>query len=122
MNQILTQEKSIYLQISEMIENDILRNIILEEERAPSINELVKLYTINPATATKGINILVEQGILYKKRGIGMFVTEGAKEKIMERRKEEFFDNFIKKLLSEAVRLGITQDELLAMIKKNNLK
>jgi len=119
MNEMLTQEKSIYLQISEMIENDILRNIILEEERAPSINELVRLYTINPATATKGINILVEQGILYKKRGIGMFVTKGAKEKIMEKRKEEFYDNYIKKLLVEAARLGIGQDELLTMIQKN---
>jgi len=119
MNEMLTQEKSIYLQISEMIENDILRNIILEEERAPSINELVKLYTINPETATKGINILVEEGILFKKRGIGMFVMKGAKKKIMEKRKEEFYDNYIKKLLVEAARLGIGQDELLTMIQKN---
>ena len=65
MNEILTQEKSIYLQISEMIENDILRGILLEEERVPSTNELAKLYAINPATAAKGVNILVEQGILY---------------------------------------------------------
>ena len=78
MNETLTQEKSIYLQISEMIENDILRGILLEEERVPSTNELSKLYAINPATAAKGINILVDAGILYKKRGIGMFVSEGA--------------------------------------------
>ena len=90
MNEILTQEKSIYLQISEMIENDILRDIILEEERVPSTNELAKLYTINPATAAKGVNILVENGTLYKKRGIGMFVSSGAKEAIRNRRKEEF--------------------------------
>ncbi len=70
MNEILTQEKSIYLQISEMLENDILRDILLEEERVPSTNELAKLYAINPATAAKGINILVEQEILYKKRGL----------------------------------------------------
>ncbi len=118
MNQILNQEKSIYLQISEMIENDILRDIILEEERAPSINELVKMHTINPATATKGINILVDEGILYKKRGIGMFVSLGAKEKIKERRKEEFYDRYIKNLVIEAQRLEITQDELMNMIKK----
>ena len=96
MNEILTQEKSIYLQISEMIENDILRDIILEEEKVPSTNELARLYTINPATAAKGINILVDNGILYKKRGIGMFVTSGAKEAIRMRRKEEFFDNYVK--------------------------
>lgn len=116
MNEILTQEKSIYLQISEMIENDILRDIIQEDERVPSTNELANYYTINPATAAKGINILVESGILYKKRGIGMFVSTGAKEKIMGRRKEEFYDNYIKKLIAEADSLGITKEELIAMI------
>ena len=86
MNEILTQEKSIYIQISEMIENDILRDILCEEERVPSTNELAKLYAINPATAAKGINILVEAGIVYKKRGIGMFVAKGAKEVIQKKR------------------------------------
>ena len=86
MNEILTQEKSIYLQIAEMIETDILRDILLEEERVPSTNELAKLYAINPATAAKGVNILVDEGILYKKRGIGMFVAEGAKENILNRK------------------------------------
>lgn len=118
MNEILTQEKSIYLQISEMIKNDILRDIILEEERVPSTNEFAKLFAINPATAAKGVNILVEEGILYKKRGIGMFVATGAKEKIMNHRKEAFYDNFIKALLNEAKNLGITKDELIAMISK----
>ena len=116
MNEILTQEKSIYIQIKEMIENDILRNILLEEERVPSTNELAKLYAINPATAAKGVNLLVDEGILYKKRGIGMFVTEGEKKKIMEKRKEHFYDDYIKSLLAEAVSLGITREELIAMI------
>ena len=102
MNEILTQEKSIYLQIAEMIETDILRDILLEEERVPSTNELAKLYAINPATAAKGVNILVDEGILYKKRGIGMFVAEGAKENILNRRRNEFFDHYVKKLLEEA--------------------
>lgn len=118
MNEILTQEKSIYIQISEMIENDILRDIILEEERVPSTNELSRLYSINPATAAKGINILVDNGTLYKKRGIGMFVTKGAKEAIREKRKQEFSDYFVMKLLSEAKSLGITTEELITMIKK----
>lgn len=118
MNEILTQEKSIYIQISEMIENDILRNIIEEEERVPSTNELAKLYMINPATAAKGINILVESGVLYKKRGIGMFVSSGAKELIMKRRKNEFYDNFVKTLVEEAASLGISKDELLKMIEE----
>lgn len=84
LNEILNQEKSIYLQISEMIENDILRDILLEEEKVSSTNELAKFFKINPATAAKGINLLVDEGILYKKRGIGMFVTQGAKQAVQK--------------------------------------
>ena len=116
MQQRLTEDKSIYLQISQMIETDILRGILLEEERVPSTNELAKLYAINPATAAKGVNLLVDDGILYKKRGIGMFVTTGAKRKIMEERKKNFFEDYVKKLLAEAESLGITKKELITMI------
>nr|WP_317349864.1 GntR family transcriptional regulator [uncultured Blautia sp.] len=118
MNEILTQEKSIYIQIKEMIENDILRNILLEEERVPSTNELAKLYAINPATAAKGVNILVDEGILYKKRGIGMFVSTGAKKQIMEKRKKNFYNDYVKSLMAEARSLGITRQELIAMIQE----
>ena len=118
MNEILTQEKSIYIQIKEMIEDDILRNILLEEERVPSTNELAKLYAINPATAAKGVNILVDEGILYKKRGIGMFVSTGAKKQIMEKRKKNFYNDYVKSLMAEARSLGITRQELIAMIQE----
>lgn len=120
MNEILTQEKSIYIQISEMIENDILRDILLEEEKTPSTNELAKMYSINPATAGKGINILVDKGILYKKRGIGMFVKQGAKEKIKSQRKSEFYQNYIQKLIVEANNLGISKKELVNMITESS--
>ena len=93
LNLNLSDEKSIYLQIGESIENDILRGILLEEERVPSTNELARAYSINPATAAKGINLLVEQGILYKKRGIGMFVASGAKQQIIAKRKNSFYDS-----------------------------
>ncbi len=116
MNEILTQEKSIYIQIKEMIEQDILRDILLEEERVPSTNELARLYAINPATAAKGVNLLVDEGILYKKRGIGMFVAEGAREKIRARRKKNFYQDYVKSLLAEAGSLGITKKELIEMI------
>ena len=116
MNEILTQEKSIYLQIAEMIETDILRDILLEEERVPSTNELAKLYAINPATAAKGVNILVDEGVLYKKRGIGMFVSAGAKEAILSRRKNEFYDNYVKKLLEEAASIGLGKEEVIQLI------
>ncbi len=120
MNEILTQEKSIYLQIAEMIETDILRDILLEEERVPSTNELAKLYAINPATAAKGVNILVDEGVLYKKRGIGMFVSAGAKEAILSRRKNEFYDNYVKKLLEEAASIGLGKEEVIQLIQTGN--
>ena len=116
MNEILTQEKSIYIQIKEMIEDDILRDVLLEEERVPSTNELARLYAINPATAAKGVNLLVEEGILYKKRGIGMFVATGAKAQIQGKRREQFYDNYVESLMAEAMSLGITKKELVAMI------
>ena len=116
MNEILTQEKSIYIQIKEMIEDDILRDVLLEEERVPSTNELARLYAINPATAAKGVNLLVDEGILYKKRGIGMFVATGDKAQIQGKRREQFYDNYVKSLMAEAMSLGITKKELVAMI------
>ncbi|MDD6187983.1 MAG: GntR family transcriptional regulator [Clostridiales bacterium] len=116
MQELLTDEKSIYLQICEMIETDILRGILLEGERVPSTNELARMYTINPATAAKGVNMLVDEGILYKKRGIGMFVETGAAERIRRRRKQDFKEKKISALLAEAKSLGISRAELIEMI------
>ena len=112
----LGEDKSIYLQISEMIEDEILRDIIKEEEQVPSTTELSKFYKINPATAGKGINLLVDKGIIYKKRGIGMFVQAGAKEKIMEARKASFKETYLKKIISEAKLIGITKEDLKKLI------
>jgi DNA-binding transcriptional regulator YhcF (GntR family) len=111
-------EKSIYLQIAESIEDDIIKDIIEEESQIPSTNQMAVVYKINPATAGKGINILVDLGILYKKRGIGMFVAAGAKKQIREKRKSEFFDKYISSLLNEAKNLGINTEELIDMIRK----
>ena len=122
MNEILNQEKSIYIQISEMIENDILREILLEEEKVPSTNELAKFFKINPATAAKGVNLLVDENILYKKRGIGMFVAKGAKETIQKKRKAKFYENFVRALLDEAASLGISKNELIEMIRKEEIQ
>lgn len=121
MNERLTEQKSIYLQISEMIETDILRGILLEEEQVPSTNELAKLYTINPATAAKGVNLLVDEGILYKRRGIGMFVSRGARDRILAKRRAAFARDHIAPLLSEAKSLGITKQELMDMIGEREL-
>ena len=109
---------SIYLQIAEMMENDILRGVLEEEGQAPSTNELARAYSINPATAAKGINLLVDEGILYKRRGIGMFVAKRGRQRIMQKRKDAFFETYVKRLVREARALGITREELAAMLAK----
>lgn len=118
MNGMLNEQTSIYLQIAQMMENDILRGIYAEEEQVPSTNELARRFCINPATAAKGVNLLVDEGVLYKKRGIGMFVSAGAVAAIREKRKAAFYEQYVKSLVSEAENLQITQAELLDMIRR----
>jgi len=110
--------KPIFIQVREIIEDQIVNNQLMEGEQAPSTNQLVSFYKINHATVTKGVNQLVEEGILYKKRGIGMFVAEGAKMKLMEKRKEAFASEYVVPLVQEATKIGITLNEILNLIKK----
>lgn len=112
----LSSEKSIYVQIAESIENEILLGNLMEEDQAPSTNQFAKVYQINPATAGKGLNLLVEEGILYKKRGLGMFVVEGAKKKILKKRQDVFFKDVLPEIMTEADRLEITTKEIIKYI------
>lgn len=112
----LNEQTSIYLQIAKMLEDGILRGIYPEDTQVPSTNELARTLCINPATAAKGLNLLTEDGILYKRRGIGMFVTPGAEEKIRAKRKQAFFEQYVRPLAAEAKSLGITPAELQAML------
>ena len=109
-------EKPIYLQVAEQIEDASLTEAFPEKSQIPSTTEISVTYKINPATALKGINLLVESGAVYKKRGLGMFVAQGAKKKIMEKRKQDFYDRYIVSLLEEAGKLGISRQELAAML------
>ena len=118
MHGTLNDQSLIYLQIAKMLEDDILRGVYREEEQEPSTNELARGYNINPATAAKGINLLVADGILYKKRGIGMFVSRGAGEAVKQKRKAAFYDGYVKPLVKEGASLELTGEELLAMVKK----
>jgi len=114
----LNDQSLIYLQIAQMLEDDILRGVYREEEQVPSTNELARGYNINPATAAKGINLLVADGILYKKRGIGMFVARGAEQAVRQKRKAAFYDGYIKPLVREGASLDLAGEELLAMVKR----
>ena len=108
--------KTIYVQIAENIEDDILRGHIEEESQVMSTNQFAVHYRINPATAAKGLNILVNEGILYKKRGIGMFVTTGASDRVREKRRAAFIENYVAPLIKEAAGLGISVGEIIDML------
>lgn len=120
MNMGFDKNKPIFVQVREIIEDQIVNNQLLEGEQAPSTNQLVSFYKINHATVTKGVNQLVDEGILYKKRGIGMFVAEGAKKKLLKKRKKTFIDEYVVPLVREATIIGISSNEILNMI--NELK
>ena len=107
----------LYQQIAQTIEDDILRGVYQEEEQVPSTNELARAYHINPATAAKGLNLLTAEGILYKRRGLGMFVSPGAAEAVRQKRRAAFYDGYVRPLVKEGASLGLTGEELLAMVK-----
>lgn len=111
-------EKPVFLQIAEGMEDAILTGVFQEESQIPSTTELSVTYKINPATALKGINLLVDAGIVYKKRGVGMFVAEDAVRKLRQKRKDQFYENFVSRLVEEAKKLEITDVEIISMIER----
>ncbi|MBX3090923.1 MAG: GntR family transcriptional regulator [Cryobacterium sp.] len=114
----MDDSRPIFIQIAEQIQNEILSGALAEGSQVPSTNEYAAFYRINPATAGKGINLLVDSGILFKKRGIGMFVAEGSRARIVSDRREQFHAEFVTPLVVEATSLGITPAELTDMIMK----
>ena len=114
----MDDSRPIFLQIAEAIENDILAGNLPEESQVPSTNEFAAFYRINPATAGKGVNLLVDEGILYKNRGIGMFVAAGARARVASKRRDEFENEYVRPLMAEAAKLGFSQAQLISMIQK----
>jgi DNA-binding transcriptional regulator YhcF (GntR family) len=115
---LIDDNRPIFGQIAERIEEDILAGRLAEEEQVPSTNQFAALYQINPATAAKGVNLLVDQGILYKKRGLGMYVAPGARARLLEKRREQFYEQYVVTMIREAEKLGITQEQLADMIQR----
>lgn len=118
---IIDDSRPIFAQIAERIENDIIEGGLPEEAQVPSTNQFASFYQINPATAAKGVNLLVDQGVLYKKRGIGMFVATGAKALLIEKRKLQFFESYVVAMIREAKKLNITSEQLADMIRKGEV-
>lgn len=113
----MDESRPIFQQIAEQIENDIISGALPEETQVPSTNEFAAFLRINPATAGKGVGLLVDAGVLYKKRGIGMFVASGARARLVGERRERFRDQYIAPLLAEAKKLGIDPAELARLIR-----
>ena len=116
MKSTLDESQPIFQQIAVMIMDDIVDGRLKEEDQVPSTNELSRFYNINPATARKGLQSLVDKGIIYKQRGVGMFVTKGARTKLQTERQELFFDEYVKPLLEEANRINIDQEMVIKLI------
>jgi GntR family transcriptional regulator len=107
----------LFAQVAERLAGEIADGGLAEGGRVPSTNELAAFYRINPATAAKGINVLTDDGLIEKRRGIGMFVAEGARARLLARRRAEFTERYVERMLTEATRRGIDPDELIALIK-----
>ena len=113
---MIEEGRALFLQIAESVEDSIIDRSLLEEGQAPSTNELAAFYRINPATAAKGVSMLVDKGVLFKRRGIGMFVAPGARELVLAERRTAFADRFVEPLLAEARKLGLEADDLSRLI------
>ncbi|RNL48489.1 GntR family transcriptional regulator [Paraeggerthella hongkongensis] len=108
----------LFVQIAEQIEDDVFTGAYAEGDRVPSTNELAALLGINPHTVLKGMNILVDEDVIYKRRGMGMYVQDGAREKVRAKRENAFGECFVSALVAEAKKLGLTKDQVIDLIEK----
>ena len=116
----LDEGTPLFVQIAERLADEIADGSLPEGERVPSTNELAAFYRINPATAAKGISMLTDDGLVEKRRGIGMFVAAGARARLLGERRKGFAERYVEPLVAEATRLGIDADELVALIRETS--
>ena len=114
----IREDKPIFLQLKEELEDCVLRGVYPEETQIPSTIELAVTLKLNPATTNRAVSLLVSDGILYKKRGIGMFVCPGAREAIAVKRHSAFYEKYVEPLIAESRNLGISQEDLVSMIER----
>lgn len=115
---MIDEGRALFVQIAESVEDSIVDGSLAEDSRAPSTNELAAFYRINPATAAKGVNMLVDKGVLVKRRGVGMFVAAGAREYLRAERRAAFADRYLDPLLAEARTLGLDADDLVRLLRE----
>ncbi len=116
----LDEGAPLFVQVAERLADEIADGGLAEGDRVPSTNELAAYYRINPATAAKGIGMLTDDGLLEKRRGIGMFVAVGARARLLAERRKRFAERYVEPLVAEASRLGIDADDLVALIRESS--
>ena len=114
----LDEGAPLFVQVAERLSAEIADGGLAEGERVPSSNELAAYYRINPATAAKGISMLTDEGLLEKRRGIGMFVAAGARQRLLDQRRRQFSEHDVEPMVTEATRLGIGTGELVELIRE----
>ncbi|WNS45193.1 GntR family transcriptional regulator [Paenibacillus sp. MMS20-IR301] len=112
-------EKPVFVQIIEMIEDDILSGTYGVDDLIISTPQISKLLSVNPTTAQRAIGVLTDRGVIYKKRGVGMAVTKEAREMILNERKKEFYEKVVQEFINGAKKIGISDTELLQILKEN---
>ncbi|MBU8598819.1 GntR family transcriptional regulator [Shouchella clausii] len=119
MKSVFDDSKPIFQQISEMIADDIVDGQLQEGDQLPSTTALSQFYRINRATAQKGLAALVDGGYVYKQRGVGMFVAEGARDKLLAERKLDFYQQYVRPMLEEARRIHLPKKEIIRLIEED---
>lgn len=119
MKPTLNEDTPIFLQIADMIKDDLVEGLLSEGEQIPSTTELSNFYNINRATAQKGIALLMDEGIVAKKRGIGVFIAEDARDKLVNTRMQDFSNSYIQNMVKEAKRLNISKEELIRRVEQD---
>ena len=107
-----TDAEPLFVQIASFVADLIVDGSLKPGEQAPSTNQLAQFHEINPATARKGLALLVDDHVLEKRRGLGMFVTDGARDRILEKRREDFPGDYVAPLIDEALHLGYSRSDL----------
>ncbi len=107
----------IYLQIAEQIRRDVAAGELKEGDQVMSTTQYATTYRINPATANKAMALLVDEGVLQKKRGVGMFVSDGARQRVVEARRADYWAHVLDPALDEARALGIEAADIIEHVR-----
>lgn len=110
-------DQPIYRQIAAQLRADIVGGVLRSEDQVMSTNQYAAFHRINPATVARGFQELVDEGLLYKRRGVGMFVSPGARDRLLVERRAHFRAEYVDPAVAEARRLGMTTEDVLAEVR-----